>query len=421
MTAGDASDPEAVARAAARLREAGAALRARSRSEVTGALSRWLERWCTPESPWQAELAGALAREGVATGPTLRAGLALGLGAWQGAPLASIVDAELSPYDSVSGFDLTGVVLAGSIPMPSLLSLLWPLALGSPVLVKTASRDPVTARLAARTLAEVDPLLGRCVSPAAFDRDAQECHRVFAEEVDCLVATGSDQAVEAWAARTRPPRRFVGFGHRLSLAALGPAADAAAAARDLAVDVALWDQQGCLSPVAVYVVGREAVSRSAELALALGAELAAAEDRWPRAAAGPGAAALAAHERAEAEMRRAAGRAVDVVADAEGRWCVVAEDDAAPRPAPLDRFVRIHPVDDLDALWRAIRPFAAHLAGAAVAGFDAGLPEVARGFASLGASRVCAPGRLQAPPIDWHHDGRPLLLPLARIHDRETP
>jgi hypothetical protein len=36
-----------------------------------------------------------------------------------------------------------------------------------------------------------------------------------------------------------------------------------------------------------------------------------------------------------------------------------------------------------------------------------------------GASRLCAPGTLQCPPLAWHHDGMPVLTPMSRITDVE--
>ncbi len=97
------------------------------------------------------------------------------------------------------------------------------------------------------------------------------------------------------------------------------------------------------------------------------------------------------------------------------------EADAAPRPAPLNRFLRVHPVENPERLLAAIRPLAPHLAGVALAGFGASQDGVARGLADLGASRLCRPGELQSPPLAWHHEGRPLLLPFARFTDREAP
>jgi hypothetical protein len=86
----------------------------------------------------------------------------------------------------------------------------------------------------------------------------------------------------------------------------------------------------------------------------------------------------------------------------------------------LHRFIRIVPVADPGRLLEAIRPFAAHLAAVAIEGFGEETAGLAYALADLGASRVCAPGSLQSPPLDWRHAGRGVLAPLARFGDIEA-
>ena len=47
-------------------------------------------------------------------------------------------------------------------------------------------------------------------------------------------------------------------------------------------------------------------------------------------------------------------------------------------------------------------------------GFGRAENEVAASLRLIGASRVCAPGDLQSPPLDWPRDGLPALGSLAR-------
>jgi hypothetical protein len=415
----------------AELREAGAKLRRRPARETHAALARVLELWASPDSSWRRRLEQELPGATGFTPENVREGLARGLALFRGEAWLSLLRAELGDPDRLdtaqasmlSGFDCTAVVLAGSIPQPTLLALLAPLALRSPVLAKPASRDPVTAGLVAASIAEVDPELGRCIAIARFGSDEGACLDALLE-ADCVAATGSDASIAALAARVRPPRRLIASGHRLSLAALGPEAlrgeALGAAAEGVAIDVALWDQQGCLSPLAVYAVGEghEAPDRLAE---ALAHALASLGRRLPRGAQGPAAAAAFRHECDGAELRAAAEAGVRLLGGPAQGYAVVREADATPRPAPLNRFLRVIPVEDPEALLSAVRPFAAHLAGVALAGFGASHDRVARGLADLGASRLCRPGELQAPPLAWRHEGRPVLLPFARFTDREAP
>ncbi len=423
--------PDAIARRLAELREAGAKLRRRPASETLAALERVLDGWRDADSPWRRSLEAELPEASGFSAATVREGLARGLTSWSGAALRELVEREIGPAERLdaastplaSGFDSTAVLLAGSIPMPSLLAMIAPLALRSPVLVKPASRDLLTPRLVARSLAETDAELGQCLGIVEFPGGDEACSGALLE-ADCIVATGSDATVAAVRARVRTPRRVVTYGHRCSVAALGAAATRGRAlreaARRLALDVALWDQLGCLSPIAVYVAGGDpaAPDRAAE---ALADALAEAEARWPRGAVDPASAAATAHERADAELRAAAGRRVALHASPGGTaWTVVREENAAPRPAPLHRFLRVHPVPDADALLSALRPLGAHLAAVAIEGFGAGAHPLARGLAELGASRICRAGNLQSPPLGWRHDGRGVLAPIARFADFET-
>jgi hypothetical protein len=412
------------------LRCAGAALRRRPAHETLALLCEWLEAWRDADSPWRRELLEALPPATGFSRETVAEGLARALAPWTGDALHALVERELGGTPALDGtgpalafgHDVTAVLLAGSIPMPTLLALLTPLVLRSPVLAKTASRDPVTAPLAVRSLRALDPMLGACAESLTIPHEDDAAIGALLE-ADCVVATGDDETVAAVARRVAPPRHMLGHGHRLSLAVVGEAAtrgDPLRATCDaLALDVALWDQQGCLSPVAVYVVGagRQAADRLAE---ELAAALARAESRWPRGEVTKRAAAHIASERAQAEMRRAAGHDVVLHGSSAEPFSVVREADAEPRPAPLHRFVRVHPVADAAALLDALHPLAAHLAGIALAGFASETAALAWALAQRGASRVCTPGQLQAPPLDWRHEGRGLLLPQARLADIEV-
>ena len=347
----------------AELREAGVKLRRRPARETIAALARVLDLWASPDSSWrrrlEAELPGA-------TGfglENVREGLARGLAPFHGEAWLSLVRAELGDPARLdgahgcmlSGFDTTAVVLAGAIPQPSLLALLAPLALRSPVLAKPASRDPVTAALVAESIAEVDPELGRCIAIARFGSGDEACLRALLE-ADCVAATGSDASIAALAARVQPPRRLVASGHRLSLAALGPEALRGEALgcggrRHRARRRALGST-GLL--VSFGGVRRRRGRRGARPAGGGPRTTRSRRSSGVSRAARQDAAAAAAfrNECDGAELRAAAQARVRLLGGAAQRWAVVREADAAPRPAPSNRFLRVQPVEDPEALLR---------------------------------------------------------------------
>ncbi len=417
------------------IRAAGSRLRRRTRRERVETLGQVLDGWADPSSRWrQALLAELPGPTGFST-PMVRSGLAAGLDHWTADALAELALSDLgddclseSPTHPVSSFESTAVVLAGSIPMPTLLSLIAPLVLGSPVIAKSAARDRVTPALVAGSIAEVDAELGRCIAIVDFARTDEASLRVLLD-ASCVCATGSDGTIASLQASVRPSRRVLFDGHRLSVAAIGDELASSAieeTAKRLAMDICLWDQLGCLSPVVVYAVGtsESGSSEAAEvltdrLSDALAAALESAESEMPRGAIEPVGARDIVRERSEAELRSAAGHNVKVIASDSTVWTVVRESGPELRPAPLHRFIRVAPVASTRALAEALAPMASHLAAVAVDGFGERTPTVCRELAALGASRICRPGAMQSPPIAWHHAGRGVLSSQARFTDIE--
>jgi hypothetical protein len=421
--------PDEIAEHLDRLRDAGERLKRRPIGEVLDVLGAVLDSWSDPNSSWRRDLEDRLPAAAGFTAPLVGEGLRRALDDWTSDALRKLAIRELGPIDaldaasnrSVSSFDTTAVLLAGSIPMPTLLALIAPLAVRSPVIAKAASRDPLTPHLVAQSIAEADAELGRCIRIVNFAASNEDCTRALLE-ADCVCATGSDATIAAVRAQVKPPRRLIADGHRLSIAAVVPPESAELRvdlAGRLAVDIALWDQLGCLSPIAVFAVDPEP-ARMAALAEEIAAALANAEKEWPRGAIDARAGHAIAQQRAEAELRRAAGHAVEVHASDSTAWTVVVEDGPELRSAPLHRFIRVIPVPDPQHLLDAIEPLGAHLAAVAIEGFGERTGQLAHALADLGASRVCAPGSLQSPPLDWRHGGRGVLAPLVRFTDIEA-
>lgn len=403
-----------VREALARLRAAGAVLRQRPAGEVLSVLCAVLDSWRAEDSPWRKKLEAELPRAAGFSPQTVRAGLALALAPWSGAALRALWERELGGAGrSAHGFATTAVLLAGALPTPSLLQLIAPLLLRSPVLARCAAHDPITPRALADSLHAADAELAACLEVVDFARGDSAALAAFAS-ADCVVATGADETVAAVAELAAPPRRFVGYGHRFSVAVVGAAADVQQAARGLAVDISLWDQLGCLSPLAVW-----ALCDIRALAKALATELRSAALRWPRGKLNTAAAAAVAAAQAEAEMRAAAGEKLHLHGSAAAGFVLVQENSARFRGSPLHRFVRLHPARNLDEAAAALAPLAAHLSAVGLAGFGAETAAAAARLLQLGASRVCRLGQMQAPPLHWCHDGRAVLPPLARLGDSE--
>ena len=388
------------------LEEAGARLRALSLDERIGRLEDVLDALSTPDSTFRRTLDERLPAATGFAAPTLREGLDQALSRWRPGAVRELVQGELGdPAVIRDAPRSTAVVAAGAIPMPTLEAMIAPLVLGSTVLIRPGHRDRVTAPSFRDALAELDRGLGASVAICETERGDEEA-LVALLEADAVVASGSDASVAAIRERSRPGSRFVGYGHRLSVAVVGPG-PTPEAARALALDVSLWDQLGCLSPVAVFALGdAEAWAR----ALADALEETAA--RLPRGELSLGPAAATQHERAEAELRLAADGRIALHTGKD--WTVVCEADDEWRGSPLHRFVRVHPVEDPAALARALEPVRGILS---TVGFGPGLEAMAPGLAP----RSAPLGLMQTPPLHWNHDGIGTLRPLLGVPRPEAP
>jgi hypothetical protein len=165
--------------------------------------------------------------------------------------------------------------------------------------------------------------------------------------------------------------------------------DAAALARD----IALYEQRGCLSPHAVYVV--DAAERVAHL---LATALESIAETWPRAGG-----AIAERARVRAFLDEAEWAGATVTA---GAWGAVLLDPAEEfRPTCGHRTVRVHRVDGVDAM-------SARLPGGQIEciGATGRVPDDLR---DLGVSRLCRIGDMQRPPLSWPRGGLPPLRSLV--------
>ena len=308
---------------------------------------------------------------------------------------------------------LCGHVWASTLPTSGWIPALASLALGSAVLIKAPRPALAAAEHLAASLAEFDPLLGQAVAVSSWT-GGSATDAELVELCDGIVVSGGRQAVDRYAALSLARRRgaipCVAFGPGESLA-VAPV-DAGEPDLDtldaLALDVAAYDQLGCLSPTALWVEGAERVEPWA-------AGLASALDRvaleLPRGEVPDDAAAAIMQRRGAAEFVGRVFEAADALVLLE------------PEPigdTPRYRTVPVHTYDGgptglRDALMA--RPRRPRLLSAAVAGGLDTRQRYADALLPLGVHRICSPGIQQSPPATWHHDGMNWLAQLVRFVD----
>ena len=397
--------PEALGRVVAALREGEEALRAIPDADLLAAWGDTVSLFLRPVSlerraldPVLARLCG-LSREG------LKAGLEAVLGGVRKEPAAALL-ARAHPAPAGTGPVLS--ILASNLPALAVQPLLPALLVRRPVLLKSPSAEPLFAPAFLAALTRREPRLAGAVAAAAWPGGDAQLEAPLLEGVGTVLAYGEQRALDDL--ERRAPGKVVGYGPKTSFGVVGASADVRVAAEGLARDVALFDQRGCLSVVAVYTAGD-----AEALAGRLAEELLDLARRWPPGPPVRPVSAAVQHLRLEAEMR---GLWQSDLSLRQGT--VIVDPDPELRPSPGLRTVRVHPLDDLARLPEILAPWQGRLQGAALAGEEAWALEL--GLTRLGISRCAAPGDLQSPDATWFNGGIDPLAALDRpgINARAT-
>lgn len=289
---------------------------------------------------------------------------------------------------------LGAVVLAGNVFSAALRPVFLHLLLGCPVIVKPSSREPVFAPLLHRALTEVDPKLAQAFGIATFEGGEHAPEAALFENAEVISLYGSDLTLQEIAARAPQDALVLHHGHGLGVAFVSAAGldDSGRCAHALALDIAAYDQRGCLSPQMVFVEqGGATTPREFAARLALEALPALAES-LPR---GP----LSQQAAVAQTQWRGVARATGELFEGPD-FAVSFEGATSPRPAPGYRNIAVHAVSDWANVLERITPLGAHLK---CLGTVEPVPRLPQWGANV---RICALGTMQTPPFELAIEGR---------------
>jgi hypothetical protein len=304
-------------------------------------------------------------------------------------------------------------VFAGNVPGVGVTSLIRSLLVKSATLAKTASGEPVLPILFARALQQVAPDIAACIALSYWPHDA-EAQNAALQSADIVVLYGSDVAVTNVRKQMEGlDARIVVHGPRVSFGVVGPNA-VSETARSVAHAVAAYDQQGCVSPHVVYVVGDR--ERARRFAHDVAQQLRELDGSHPRGTISPEEAVAIRNARTAAEFSGTA----EVFGSERDRFAVIYDEAPSFEVSCLNRVLYVKPVAaGTDVIHVLPRPVL--LQSAAVAGFPAKeKAELAYALGLAGVSRITSFDRLPWPPMHWHHDGSAPLQELVRWQDIEA-
>jgi hypothetical protein len=391
----------------------------RSLDQRVEAVGEAVRRWRDPQDAGRRAILKSLVEEAGFAPATAAAGLDAALVAWSPRAWRELARRELGGEQEGAAPRQAVVphLLGSALPGPGLLPLLLTLVAGGAPLARAGRHAPSLPAAALASLAAVDPVLAARGAACVWPRSRTDLTRALFEGARVATATGGEAAIRALRTLIGPGTRLLEHPHRASFVWVGASAAApaagAATARRIARDVALHDQLGCLSPVGVLVEDAQAPELT-RFAAELAAALAERQRTWPRSMPPPEAALAVRsfHDHFALSGAAAQGR---LYAGEDLAWIVAVLGAERPPPtSPLYRCVWLRAARDASDASRLLMAWRGVTAAVGFRGTASERRLAAALARDLGASRLCAAGRMQSPPLAWPQDGasplRDLLL-----------
>ncbi len=406
-------------------------LRQRSTDSLVKILCDVAAEWLQPDNKFRRLALAAAESNGFSTA-TLARGLDEFFRRFTPENFQALLAQELGEAKRLEGFssgalvrgpELLVHIAAGNLPNPALMSLTLGLLTRSAQFMKCASGASLLPRLFAHSIYQHDPKLGACIELAEWRGGNIELESALFAAADCVTATGGNETLAAIRSRLPQSAGFIGHGQRVSFGFVArevlrdeTIAEVVSRAAD---DVIAWDQNGCLSPHVFYVEERGMVE-SDKFAEQLAVELAKREVAEPRGKISLEEAAAISARRSLYESLAAHRGDLKLWASPDSTaWTVVFEHELRFRFSPLNRFIFVKPVPDAAAALPGLDEVQGKISTVGIAASPEKMAELALKFARWGATRICPLGQMQAPPLTWRHDGRPVLGDLITWTDFE--
>lgn len=310
--------------------------------------------------------------------------------------------------DGDSAIEMLSVVLAGNLFTASVRAMLVPLLLGVPVLVKVSSRERMFPAMLAEALRTADAELCEAVGLVSFPGGDETMEAGFLEHAAAVAVYGGNETVSAIQERHRD-LPLIAHGHGLSAAYCGRDALATDRAKTtleaLALDIAAYDQRGCLSPQVVYVEAE--ASSLVEIAERLGAiGLGPLEAQMPR---GP----LPIEAGAAQAQWRGLAEATGALVPGES-FAIAAVDADELRWSPGYRNVSLVAVEGPEPAADALATLGSTLKCVGVDQASADRVRTALATHRGLSAYTCGLGTMQTPALDAPADGKPIWHGLLR-------
>lgn len=322
------------------------------------------------------------------------------------------------------GSDFISIILSGNAPGLPAVPICLCLLVKSGCIGKSASGDPLFPSLFAQSLSEVDKELAKAVSVVYWEGGMKDLEDIVFQQSRTVIGYGSNQSLDSIQRRLPLHVNFVRHGQKFSLALIGRErllkSNIEKTVRQASNDIAMYDQQACMSPHVIYVEENGEISPR-EFAKLLTKEMDFIELKLPRGKIS-NSEMVAIHKlRGIYDFKSLQNENIDIYySNNSSSWTIIYESTPKFIPSCLNRTIRILPIDNLENVYEYLTPINGMIQSVGYSINSERLLRLAESIGpALNISRFAPLGELTDPSCGWHHDGYFNLINLVKWSDIE--
>ncbi|MGP3640209.1 acyl-CoA reductase [Lentilactobacillus hilgardii] len=314
-------------------------------------------------------------------------------------------------------------VFSGNIPGLQIWSLIMGTIVKAASLGKTSMAEPLFPVLFVQTLAEIDPQLADCMAILTWKGGTKPLEKNATQHTEATIVYGSNKAVESIRPLVPMSTPFLHYGYKISFSMIGKEALTPEyylqTVKRAVEDIAVYDQQSCLSAQAIFVERGGNVS-PLQTAKLIATELEKYQFKRARADLTDSEATAINRLRSHYQLDAVDNSTIQVFSSNQNTdWTVIYHAKAGFTSSPLNRFIHVFEIDKLENVPLYLKSYREYLQSCGLAAGPNRISALANQLGALGVDRICALGEMTRAKPGWHHDGHFNLLDLLHFVDIE--
>ena len=303
-------------------------------------------------------------------------------------------------------------ILAGNVYVSGLFGIIYGILAGVPQIIKPSSHEPLFPYLFVQSIIEYSPQLADRLSVIYWHGGDESYENIVSQNTDKVVAYGDDESIAQISAHLLKPDALLGFGHQFSFSVIAKESLLPETINDLAyqtaIDFSMYDQQGCMSPLLIWVQADGNVS-PAEFAVKLSEQMQRIHEQIPRGKISLPESAQIRELRAHYQLKSYSLQNIRVYSSTPGTdWTVIYTNEPGIQFSCLNRVALVKPFVTFPDVLSVMLPFAGKIQvlGHSVLS-DESLSQLKEWAFVLEINKLCAIGQMQFPLLSDRHPGKP--------------